>query len=117
MKIFRSKYNWSVSAHSKNLDGTENKAYVDVQFPKGKEPEGDVVDGKLIFRQDDGRENECFLSSYRKSDGTIKIKLVLFDKKKTVIEQTSLTGDDTDVVGHHTTGNKVIIETDDLPFI
>ena len=117
MKIFKSKYNWSASAHSKNLDGTENKAYVDVQFPKDKEPEGDYIEGELIFRDVFGREHKCFLSSYRKKDASVQIKLVMMgDKKKTVIEQTSLTGDDRDVVGH-VQSNKVVIESDELPFL
>ena len=37
-------------------------------------------------------------------------------KIKETREQTSLTGDDTDLLGHKLVDNKVEIETDDLPF-
>lgn len=113
MKIFRNKYGWSTSAHSKNLDGTENKAYVDVQFPRGTEPVVDTIDGKLIFKSG-GKESECFLSSYKKRDGSVQIKLVMLGK--TTIEQTTLTGDDRDVTGHIKEENKVTITTEELPF-
>ena len=116
MKIFKNKYSWSTSAHSKNLDGTENKAYIDVQFPKGKEPMGEAVEGKLIFKTPE-KESECFLSSYKRKDGTLQIKLVIMpDKVKTTIEQMPLTGGDRDVTGHIADDNKVVIETDELPF-
>ena len=114
MKIFKSKYGWSTSAHSKNQDGTENKVYVDVQFPKDREPQGETLEGKLILKTA-SRESECFLSSYKRKDGTMQIKLVVMGNKAT-IEQTSLTGTDKDVVGHIVHDNKVVIETEDLPF-
>lgn len=114
MKIFKSKYNWSVSAHGKSLDGQEQKAYVDVQFPKGNEPEGDYLEGDLYFRDVFGRENKCFLSSYKKKDGTTQIKLVFL--KKTVLEQTTLSGDGRDATGHVAQDTKVVIESEELPF-
>lgn len=114
MKIFKGNYGWSTSAHSKNPDGTDNKVYVDVQWPKDEEPLGDVVEGKLILRQEDGTERECFLSSYRKKDGTTPIKLVVL-RNKVTIEQTTLSGDGKDLLGHYD-NNKVVIDTDELPF-
>lgn len=116
MKIFKGNYGWSTSAHSKNQDGSENKVYVDVQWPKGDEPMTDVVEGKLFFRSDDGTEKECFLSSYRKRDGSTPVKIVVLGKKRITFEQTSLTGTDRDVLGHYPTDNKVEIDVDELPF-
>ena len=115
MKIFKSKYNWSTSAHSRNLDGSENKAYVDVQFPKGKEPAGDSIEGRLIFKTANG-ENDCFFSSYKRKDGSVQIKLVLLGKDRVIVEQTPLTGTERDVTGHVAQDNKVVIETEELPF-
>ena len=115
MKIFKGQYGWSTSAHSKNQDGTQNKVYVDTQFPKDEEPMGDYIEGKLIFRTTEGKEKECFLSSYKKKDGTTPIKLVILGKKPKIIEQTTLTGDGRDMMGH-IDDNKVVIDSDELPF-
>ena len=112
MKIYKGQYGWSTSAHSKNKDGSENKVYVDVQFPKGQEPTGETIDGKLIFKSNDGKETECFLSSYLKKDGTKPIKIVMLGKEKQI--QQTLTGDGRDVLGHY--DSNITFETDDLPF-
>lgn len=113
MKIFKSNYGWSITAHSTNPDGTKNEVYLDTQFPKGEEPV-DTLEGDLIFRTKDGEEKKCFFSSYKKKDGTTPVKLV-FNKSKTIIEQTTLTGDGRDMLGH-IDNNKVVIEEDNLPF-
>ena len=64
MKIYKSQYGWSTTAHSKKMDGSTIKYYMDINFKKGEEPLVEEIEGKLIFRQDDGTERECFLSSY-----------------------------------------------------
>lgn len=119
MKIFKGKYNWSTSAHSKNQDGSENKCYLDVQFKKGTEPSEDI-EGDLIFRDELGAERKCFLSSYLKKDGTIVPKLVLLDTQLNTIKprdtqnvQLNLTGNK-DVTGY--TDHNVEINPDELPF-
>lgn len=83
MKIFKGKYGWSTSAHSKNVMGEQIKCYMDVSFKKGEEPLMDSEEGKLVFKGDDGTERECFLSSYEKRVGEGKIvipKLVMMNK-------------------------------------
>lgn len=83
MKIYKSQYGWSTSAHSKNVMGEQVKCYVDVNFKKGEEPLVNDIEGKLIFRQDDGSERECFLSSYEKKTDSGKItipKLIMMGK-------------------------------------
>ena len=116
MKIFKSKFGkWETFAPGKDKDGKESKAYVDIQWPKGYEPSGDEIFGKLILKTDD-MEKECFFSSYPKANGEVKIKLVVLGEKKVVQEQTSLTGNDTDVTGHLVQDNKVVIEAEELPF-
>ena len=114
MKIFKGKYGFSISANSKNQDGTENKCYLDVQFKKGYEPLNDL-EGNLIFEEKTGARRNCFLSSYRKKDGTVIPKLVVMPETEIYREvQTSLTGTNRDVTGH--VDRNIPIETEELPF-
>ena len=95
MKIFRGKYNWQTTAHGREINGEEIKCWFDISFVRESEPVGESLDGKLIFRSDDGTEREAFFSSYRKNDGTIIPKMVL-KKPVDVVAKTSMnvyTGD------------------------
>ena len=123
MRIYKGQYGWSTSAHSKNVMGEQIKCYVDVNFKKGEEPMLDEIEGKLFFRQDDGSERECFLSSYEKRNGDGKIampKLVMMGKMGTPTKkmdtsksvQTVLSDGRRDVLGH----NDVNIDPEELPF-
>lgn len=123
MKIFRGKFGWSTSAHSKAKDGSKIEHYIDVGFRKGSEPDDDDLEGDLVFKTKDGSEIPCFLSCYVKKDGSKVTKLVLLDTqsdsdgrgvdtRKSV--QTSLTGTDRDVLGH--IDNNVKFDEEDLPF-
>lgn len=124
MKIFKSKYGWSTSAHSKNVMGEQVKCYIDVNFRKDEEPMVDAIEGKLIFRQDDGSERECFMSSYEKKIGNEKVtlpKIVMLSKidkpRKKMDEPSSvqmiLSDGKKDILGHT---ENVTIETEELPF-
>ena len=116
MKLFKGKYGFSVSAHSKNQDGSENKCYIDVQFKKGYEPL-DSLEGELIFVEKTGARHNCFLSSYNSKEG-VKPKLVVMPETEIYVEknvQTSLTGNDRDVTGH--LDKDIPIDTEELPFI
>ena len=77
MKIYKGKYNWQATAHGNELNGEKVECWMDIQFARESEPVGETIEGKLIFRSEDGTEREGFFSSYRKNDGTIKPKLVL----------------------------------------
>lgn len=124
MKIFNGKYGWSTSAHNTDKKtNEETKYYIPVQFKKGYEPSQDEVSGKLIFKYDTGEERECFFSSYKKQDGTITPKLVIYgkdDPKEPVQSfyrkdvQTNLTGTQYDVSGYRDSAYDV--NDDDLPF-
>lgn len=115
MKLFKGKYGWSVSAYGKELNGEEVKNFLDVGFKYGSEPVGDKLEGKLIFRSEDGTERDGFFSSYRKKDGTVVPKLVLMlPNEKTVQYQQTLTGDGRDMSGH--IDNNVSIDPSELPF-
>lgn len=112
MKIFKGQYGFSTSAFSKNAeDGTENKLYINVQFKKGTEPIGkETIEGKLFFRNNEGEERECFLSSYKKKDGTVSPKLIIMEPGYKHI-------------GNFKTSNKeqtikepILIDDDELPF-
>lgn len=122
MKIFKGKYGWSTSAHSKNVMGEQVKCYMDVTFKKGEEPLIEEVEGKLYFRQDDGSERECFISSYEKRSENGKVvmpKLVMLSatnapKKKMDTRdgvQTALNDGHRDMFGKN-----VDINPDELPF-
>ena len=122
MKIFKGKYGWSTSAHSKNVMGEQVKCYMDVTFKKGEEPLVEEVEGKLYFRQDDGSERECFISSYEKRSENGKVvmpKLVMLTKtnvpKKKMDTrdgvQTALNDGYRDMFGKN-----VDINPDELPF-
>ena len=87
MKIYRGKYGWSTLTSSNNQDGTKNNLYVNVQFPNFEELIGDEIEGELIFRKDNGEEKKCFLSNYKKNDGTSAIKLVFRKEAKEPTEQ------------------------------
>lgn len=124
MKVFKGKYGWSTSAHSKNVMGEQVKCYMDVNFRKDEEPMVDAIEGKLIFRQDDGSERECFLSSYEKKIGNEKVvipKIVMLSKidkpRKKMDEpssvQTVLSDGKKDILGHT---EDVVIDTEELPF-
>lgn len=116
MKIYKGEYGWSASAHNKEKD---IKHYVDFQFPKNDEPMGDYVEGDLIFRLPNGKESNCFLSSYKKKDGSVHTKVVVMGAKNplqenVIHEQQTLTGTNKDVTGH--LDPQIVIDTDDLPF-
>ena len=113
MKLYKNEYGWSTSAKGKELNGTEIKNYVGVSFKQGSEPVGDALEGKLIFRSEDGTEREGFFSSYRKKDGTVRPKLVLMlPNENTIQYQQTLTGDGRDMSGHI----DVSINPEELPF-
>ena len=120
MKIYKSKYGWSTTAHSTTVNGDKVECYFDCQFKKGFEPENEI-EGELYFKAKDGTLRSCFLSSYAKHDGTVKPKLVLkepevgtqmFERKEV---QVPLTGTNQTVDGH--LDPEVKIDPDELPFI
>ena len=119
MKIYKNEFGWSASAHNKEK---EIKHYVDFQFPRNDEPMGDYVEGDLIFRLPNGKESNCFLSSYKKKDGSVHTKVVVMGVKQPLQDnslnvQQSLTGTNRDITGH--LDPKVTIDPDDLdlPFM
>jgi hypothetical protein len=111
MKIYKSKYGWSTTAHSKTKEGEKIECYQECQFKMGEEPAADEIEGDLIFRGKDGIERSCFFSSYNSKEG-VKSKLVLILPKPD--EQIVLNDGKRDVLGH--TMNDVIIDTEELPF-
>lgn len=113
MKIYKSKFGWSTTAHSKTMEGEKIECYLDTQFQKGYEPMGEDIEGKLIFRDNNGVERDCFFTSYRKKDGTVHPKLFVMGTKLKD-QQMPLGGGDRDLTGHF--DNNVTINTDDLPF-
>ena len=121
MRIFKNEFGWSASAHNKQKN---IKYYVDVQFPEGAEPMGDYADADLVLRFPNGEEKECFLSSYQRKDGSSHPKIVVLKNKQPLHrnelnEQTTLTGNGRDMVGHmdqNTVRMADLIKDDDLPF-
>lgn len=111
MKIYKSNYGWSTTAHSTTKDGEQIKCYQDVQFKMGEEPAGNEIEGKLIFKGADGIERECFFSSYQSKDG-LKTKLVLVLPKA---EQTTLNNGSVDIHGRPVQ-NDIEIKPEELPF-
>ena len=123
MKLFRGKYGWSTLTKS-NQEGTINKLYMNVQFPKFEEPLGDELDGELFFRTDNGEEKKCFITNYQKQDGTLSFKLV-FNKEQTEPNETNMMQDnseryqtklsdgESDMFGAKTND---IVDDEDLPF-
>lgn len=115
MKLYRNEYGWSTSAKGKELNGTEIKNYMGISFKQGSEPIGDSLEGKLIFRSEDGTEREGFFSSYRKKDGTVLPKLVLMlPNENTIQYQQTLTVDGRDMMGH--IDHSAVVNPDELPF-
>lgn len=116
IKIYKNEYGWSTPAHNK---AKNTKHYVDFQFPMNSEPQGDYIEGDLIFRLPNGEEKKCFLSSYAKKDGSVHTKVVVMDRDEPLrsnelnVQQT-LTGNGRDVVGHMDPNIK--IDSDELPF-
>jgi len=108
MKIFKSKYGWSTSAHSNTKDGEKIRCFLDCQFKKGEEPLGEDIEGTLVFKGIDGTERDCFFSSYLKQ-GEPVVKLVLMRHGQD--KQTILSDGTKDVLGHN-----VEIDPDSLPF-
>lgn len=100
MKIFKGTFGWSTSAFSKNQnDGTENKLYVNVQFKKGTEPVVDSIEGNLFFRDKDGNERPCFLSSYQKKDSSIAPKIIIMGNETHKSENAMMGGNTPTVDG------------------
>lgn len=123
MKIYKSKYGWSTTAHSKTQEGEKIECYLDAQFQKGSEPMGEEIEGKLVFKGDDGIERDCFFTSYRKKDGSVHPKLFVMGKSKPTVvatspivgqTQTTLSGNGRDLTGHY--DNNVTIDESELPF-
>lgn len=123
MKIFKGKYGWSTSAHSKDKDGNEIKCYLDTQFKKGTEPIIEAIEGDLIFREKDGTEWTAFFSSYMKQNVALpKIVLMPAGSKPREIPknvQSPLMGSDDRDIFHRKPQDQpqdVVIDTDELPF-
>lgn len=123
MKIFKSKYGWSASAHSRDKDGNEIKCYEDVNFKKGTEPMLESIEGELIFREKSGKEWTAFLSSYMKQGQALpKIVLMPMGAKPREIPQRvqgRLMGNDDRDIFHRKAQEQpqeVVISDDELPF-
>ena len=123
MKLFKGKYGWSTSAHSKDKDGNEIKCYLDTNFKKGTEPVIDSIEGELIFREDNGKEWTAFFSSYMKQNTALP-KLVLMpagSKPREIHKnvQAPLTGSDGRDMFHvkrEPKPDEVVIDPEELPF-
>lgn len=123
MKIFKNRYGWSTSAHSKDRDGNETKCYMDVNFKKGSEPIIEQIEGKLIFREADGREWPAFLSSYVKQGQTVP-KLVLMPEgtrpreipRRSQEPLTDGNGRDMFNIKREPKKEDVVIDPEELPF-
>jgi len=105
MKIYKSKFGWSTTAHSKTMTGEEIKNYVDVGFKKGYEPNVEELEGNLIFKDKDGNERVCFLTSYMKHDGSKCLKLMIMGGDEIKKDDPS-----------KMFGGQIKIETEELPF-
>ena len=116
MKLFKGNYGYSFLAKG-NED--EKGTFINVQMPKDENVNAEEIEGKLFFEHD-GIKRECFVTTYPKKDGSYGIKIVMSSnggfKRRTTIEQTTLTGDGRDLTGHFD-NNRVVIEDDDLPFL
>ncbi len=122
MKIFKGKYGWSTSAHSKNKEGEQMRCFLDCQFKRDEEPIGEDIEGELIFREADGTERSCFFSSYLKQ-GVMIPKLVLMGhtskpvKEKSDTQnsvQTVLTDGKKNILGRNEP--ELVIDPAELPF-
>lgn len=123
MKVFKGKYGWSTSAHSKDKDGNEIKCYLDVGFKKGYEPISEPLEGELIFRDSNGKEWPAFFSSYVKQNQSVpKLMLMPAGSRPREIhkgEQQPLTGADNKDIFHRQVQQQpqdVVIDPDSLPF-
>ena len=110
MKIYKSKYGWSTTAHGRAIDGAKIENFLDCGFKKGAEPKGEEMEGELIFREKSGAERNCFITTYVKRDGAKACKLVLMDTDIIPYEE-HLKEVDT-----HKSDTTVSLEPDDLPF-
>ncbi|MBQ0035541.1 MAG: hypothetical protein KBT35_01340 [Firmicutes bacterium] len=113
MKIYKSKYGYSTTAHSKDLKGNVVKNYIDVQFKIGTEPKEDL-EGELQFVTSGGDTRKCFLTSYIQNEAT-KVKLVVMEAEthETESQKDSELGSK---FGKTIKMDGVNIESDDLPF-
>ena len=123
MKIFKSKYSWSTSAHSKDKDGNDIKCYLDVGFKKGYEPIVEPLEGELIFRDSNGKEWPAFFSSYVKQNQSVpKLMLMPAGSKPREIPksvQSPLIGEDNKDIFHRQPEQQpqdVVISEEELPF-
>lgn len=94
MKIYKGQYGFSTSANSKTTDGKAIKHYISVQFKKGTEPSGEL-EGNLIFKDSNGVERPCFLSSYEKKDGSVATKIIIMGGEQEKSVQTNMWGGQT----------------------
>ena len=123
MKIYKAKYGWSTSAHSKDMNGNDIKCFLDTQFKKGTEPIMESIEGDLIFRDKDGTEWTAFFSSYLKQGQSVpKMVLMPAGSKPKVIPknvQGPLVGNDGRDMFHVKREPKpedVVIDPEQLPF-
>ena len=70
LTVFKGQYGFSVIAKNKQLKEGENKMYIQVQFPRGTEPEGERATIKI---------NDAFFSMYKDKNNLAKPKLVIMD--------------------------------------
>ena len=123
MKVFKGKYGWSTSAHSKDKDGNEIKCYLDVGFKKGYEPISEPLEGEIIFREPNGKEWPAFFSSYVKQGQSVpKLMLMPAGSKPREIPknvQNPLIGNDNKDIFHRQPEQQpqdVVISEEELPF-
>ena len=77
MKIYKTEYGWSTTAHTDTIDGQKRKCYMSVGFKKGTEPVTEVLEGDLIFKDIYGRERNCFFTNYEKNGTPIPKLMVM----------------------------------------
>lgn len=114
MKIYKTEYGWSTSAHGKAKDGSKIECYLEANFKRDHEPLEKEIEGELIFKEKNGKEWRVFPSSFIKKGNPVpKIVLLPMDDKPVQYQQT-LTTDGRDMMGH--IDNSVVVNPDELPF-
>lgn len=95
-------YGYYSTIKSKDKNGNEVTAFMNINFKKGTEPEEKSIQGELYFIDEFGDKRKAFFNAFKKNDGSTAVGLFLLGPEGT---------------GSVPMGFKVEeIKPDDLPF-
>lgn len=101
-------YGYYSTIKSKDKNGNEVTAFMNINFKKGTEPESKSIQGELYFIDEFGDKRKAFFNAYKRNDGTVQPGLVLMGVERSRERYSNQEKEQKD--------STLVINPEDLPF-